>query len=366
MGLSRRLRAAGVSVLAFGLLSSTFVAEAGADDATSAFEAGQAHATFDWTSTPPVITPDRVDGRDLISAKDPTVVRTGDTWHVFHTMFEAGTGWTLAYRNFTDWAQADNATQHMLDQGPIGPGYRAAPQVFYFAPHDLWYLVYQTGGGGSYSTTRTLSDPSSWSPPQNFYSSMPQIIRDNIGDGHWVDFWTICDEARCHLFSSDDNGHLYRSETTVENFPHGFDDSTVIALEDSRYRLFEAANIYRIGDTGQYLLLHEAIGGDGRRWFRSWTSSDIAGPWTALADEEHDPFARATNVTFPGGRWTEDISHGEMIRSENDQSLTIDPCAHNQFLYQGVDPGAGGDYGLLPYRVGLLFQAGPDPLDQFC
>ena len=186
---------------------------------------------------------------------------------------------------------------------------------------------------------------------------MPAIISQNIGSGYWVDFWVVCDSANCYLYSSDDNGHLYRSQTTVANFPNGF-TNTVIAMQDAnRNNLFEAANVYKIKGTNQYLLLVEAIGGDGRRYFRSRTSPAIAGPRTQLAATESNPFARAYNVTVDGAIWTRDISHGEMIRDGNDQTLTISPC-QLRYLYQGLDPNAGGDYNTLPWKLALLTQTG--------
>ena len=160
------------------------------------------------------------------------------------------------YLNFTDWSQAGSATHHYLDRSAIGTGYRAAPQVFYNAPQRLWYLVYQTGNA-SYSTNPDISNPNGWSAPRNFYSSMPDIIRQNIGSGYWVDMWVICDSANCYLFSSDDNGHLYRSQTTVGQFPNGF-TNTVIAAQDSKFAMFEASNIYKVQGSNQYLLLVEA------------------------------------------------------------------------------------------------------------
>lgn len=70
---------------------------------------------------------------------------------------------------------------------------------------------------------------------------------------------------------------------------------------------------------------------------------------------ESNPFARASNVTFPNGQWTRDISHGEMIRSGTDQAMEISSC-NLRYLYQGMNPSAGGDYNRLPWRLGLLTQ----------
>ena len=311
---------------------------------------GTLPSSFQWTSTGPLIGP-KSDGRGIAGIKDPSVVYANGRYHVFASTAQAS-GYNMVYTSFTDWSQASAAPFTYLDQTPIGTGYRAAPEVFYFAPQRLWYLVYQTGNA-SYSTNPDIGNPSGWTAPRHFYSGMPQIIQNNIGNGYWVDMWVICDSANCHLFSSDDNGHLYRSQTSLANFPNGMNEP-VIAMQDSnRNRLFEASNVYRVGS--RYLLVHEAIGSDGRRYFRSWTSPAVAGPWTALADTESNPFARANNVTFSGTAWTRDISHGEMVRSGTDQNLDVSPC-RLQYLYQGMDPNAGGDYNSLPWRLALLTQ----------
>ncbi|TDD81088.1 glycoside hydrolase [Actinomadura darangshiensis] len=310
-------------------------------------------SSYQWHSSGALIAPKPDATHDIAGIKDPSVVRYNGKWHVFASTANKA-GYNLVYTSFTDWSQAGSAPQYYLDRSGIGTGYRAAPQVFYFAPQNRWYLVYQTGNA-SYSTTSDIGDPGSWTAPKNFYAGMPEIVRQNIGDGYWVDMWVICDSAYCYLFSSDDNGHLYRSQTRVSDFPNGFSEP-VIALQDSnRYALFEASNVYRVQGTNQYLLIVEAIGGDGRRYFRSWTSAGIAGSWTPLAASEGNPFARASNVTFDGTPWTRDISHGELIRAGYDQTLTVSPCAM-QYLYQGKDPNAGGDYNSLPWRLALLTQ----------
>jgi endo-1,4-beta-xylanase len=309
--------------------------------------------SFSWSSSGPLIAPKPDSTHNIAGIKDPSVVYYNGKYHVFASTASAS-GYNLVYLSFSDWSQAGSATHHYLDRTAIGTGYRAAPQVFYYAPQRLWYLVYQTGNA-SFSTNPDISNPNGWSAPRNFYSAMPDIIKQNIGNGYWVDMWVICDSANCYLFSSDDNGHLYRSQTTVSQFPNGFTNTVIAAQDSNRYALFEASNIYKVQGSNQYLLLVEAIGSDGRRYFRSWTAGSLAGSWAPLAASESNPFARASNVTFPAGSWTKDISHGEMIRSGYDQTLTI-PACKLQYLYQGMNPGASGDYNTLPWRLGLLTQ----------
>jgi hypothetical protein len=313
-------------------------------------------SSFRWSSSAALISAKSDSSHSINAVKDPSLVYANGAWHVFATTVTAGGSYNMEYLTFADWGHAGAANPTFLDTTPIGSGYRAAPQVFYFAPQSTWYLVYQTGNA-SYSTNRDISNPSGWTAPRDFYSGMPDIIKNNIGSGYWVDMWVICDTAKCYLFSSDDNGHLYRSETTVADFPNGFSEP-VIAMQDSNpNNLFEASNIYKVQGTNTYLMLVEAIGSDGRRYFRSWTAPAITGPWTQLAASEANPFARANNVTFTGTAWTNSISHGELVRATNDQTLTISPCGL-QLLYQGLDPSAGGDYNSLPWRLGLLTQTG--------
>jgi len=316
--------------------------------------------SFKWTSTGALIGP-KDDGRNLAGIKDPTIVQVNGTYHVFASTAKSE-GYNLVYLNFTSFAAASSAPFYYLDQSPIGTGYRAAPQVFYFAPQKLWYLVYQNGNA-AYSTNPDISNPAGWTAPEVFYpAGMPPIIEANIGKGYWVDMWVVCDAQNCHLFSSDDNGHLYRSQTKLKDFPAGMSEP-VIVMEDTQniYALWEASLVYAVkGGKGEqkYLLVIEAIGSDSERYFRAWTSDKIDGTWKALADTEANPFARANNVVFEEGvaEWTKSISHGEAVRTNVDQRMEIDPCGI-KFLYQGMDPKAsGGEYNALPWRLGFITQ----------
>ncbi|KAF2831258.1 glycoside hydrolase [Ophiobolus disseminans] len=315
---------------------------------------------FTWTSSDILVSP-KNDSRGVAGIKDPSIVIYNDAYHVFASTAKAE-GYNLVYFNFTDFSEANATPFYYLDQSAIGTGYRAAPQVFFFAPQKLWYLIYQNGNA-AYSTNDDISNPAGWTAPKTFYSGTPPLIEKGLitpQQGYWVDMWVICDDADCHLFSHDDNGRLYRSQTTLAQFPEGMSDP-VIALEEPRKEdLFEASNVYSVGN-GTYLLLVECIGagesGGGVRYFKSWTSSNIAGPWTPLAASQENPFMGEANVAFPSTKWTKSISHGEIVRTDVDQKLGIGACGW-KYLYQGLDPAANTDYNSLPWNLGLLTQTG--------
>jgi endo-1,4-beta-xylanase len=304
--------------------------------------------SFQWSSTGAIIAPKSDATHNLTGIKDPTLVFFNNQWNIYASTTDSSGSYNSVYLSFTDWSAAGSAPQQYLQGG-------VAPQVFYFAPQKLWYRVYEWPD--AYSTSIDPTNPKSWSAGKTFYASEPAIVAQNKGKGDWIDFWVICDDANCYLFFSDDNGHLYRARTTVANFPNGF-DTPVIALSDaSAGRLFEACNVYSMKGTGQYLLLVEAFDSNsgGRRYFRSWAAPALDGSWTPLQAEYATPFASVKNVNFNGAAWTQDISHGEMLRSGYDQKLEIDTC-HLQYLYQGKDPNASGGYNTLPWRLGLLTQ----------
>jgi len=320
-------------------------------------------ARFEWRSSRPLIAPAAEGEHAYSGLKDPSVVYFNGAYHVFMTT-AAPEGWHMAYTRFTDWSEAPKAPLVSLKQSGIGPGYRAAPQVFYFAPQKLWYMIYQSGPP-VYSTTANIEDPMSWSAPKPFFSEPPAVVKTASGQAAWLDFWVICDDDNCHLFNTDDNGHLYRSQTPIGQFPQGFTDTKMV-LTGRRDDIFEASMHYKIAGANAYLTLVEAIGPRGR-YFRSWISDRLDGEWRPLADSASNPFAGSDNVTFDGPAWSEGVSHGELVRGGHDQTLAIDPCKPLRFLYQGLAAHPPGtDYIQLPYRLALLTATTSNPVSRMC
>ena len=316
---------------------------------------GSLPGSFKWSSSGVLISP-HSDSHNIIAVKDPSVVSYNGQWYVAASTVNSSGAYGMEFLTFSSWSQAASATPVYADQTAIGGGYKTAPQLFYFAPQKLWYVIYQMGSNIGYSTNPNIANLSGWSATQTFYSGMPSIISQNIGSGYWVDAFNICDSSNCYLFSMDDNGHLYRSQTSLANFPNGMGNTVIAASNSSPYSFFEADNVYKVAGQNQYLLIVEAISSAGHRYFTSYTSNAINGSWTPLANTEANPFIAASNVSFgSGSAWTQDFSSGEMIRSSYDQTLTISPC-NIQYLYQGDAPGSYSNYNAIPWRIGLVTQ----------
>ena len=306
-----------------------------------------------WVYSAPLLAPEERQTDAALAVKDPSVVFAGGKWHVFMTI--KCSGYTpMEYATFDTWEKAAAAPRTVLK---VYDGkYYCAPQVFFFRPQKKWYLIYQAGAPGrkfmhvAYSTTEDITRPESWSKADWVF---PREESDPRKEGG-LDYWMICDQERAYFFYTNLNGKMWRLWTELKDFPRGFGHPEV-ALEAD---VFEASHTYRLKGLNKYLTVIEA-GQAGRRYYKAYLADRLDGRWTPLADTQEKPFAGWANVGPAQGvePWTDNISHGELLRDASDETMTVDP-ANLRFVFQGVlQKDKPGDYGKIPWRIGILTPA---------
>jgi len=329
-----------------------------------------------WVSTGILVAPQNDATHFLYSVKDPTIFRYNDKWVIYATANMVsgpaaaalqnpdtnqpapaaggrrggggGGTFNMVQLSFADWKDAPNTKLHYMDEKQGFGGYRCAPEVFYFSPQKKWYYTFQTQPP-VYCTSDTPDDPMSWTAPQQFFP--PGTPMPNLP----IDFHFIGDGEYMYMFFTGDDGNFYRSRTTYADFPKGF-SNPVVAMRGNRNTVFEAGFTYKIKGVDKYLTCVEALGAG--RYYRAYVADKLDGEWYPIEgfDTPEHPFAGKANVTFAEGvtPWSGQVSHGEMIREVNDERMVLDPD-NLMFLYQGIsDADNRGDYGKLPYKLGLL------------
>ncbi len=284
---------------------------------------------------------------DDISVKDPTIVYSGGKWHLFYTGRDVGVvgNFRMGYASANSIPELNSATRHYLSS-LNGGSYFCAPQVFWFEEKGTWYLIYQSGLGPTFSTNTDISNPSGWTAGISMGFS-----------GGVVDYWCISDGSYVYCFYSPLGTTILRRSTTVADFPYNWSSASTIATET-----FEAPHVYKNNADGQYYLMVE----DVSRHFELWTASDLNRTWTKLQEN----WAHGDQLVFNADHWTDQVSHGEIIRAGVDEKLEISSINRCEILIQGVVDGSYGDYGNIPYDLGIIRRqcpaAGPGDLNLDC
>jgi len=302
---------------------------------------GMLRADAQWQVGAPILRPGSAGTFDETAVKDPSVVFFEGRWHVFYTARGQGE-YTTGYVSAPTLEGLREAPRHELKQvrGRTSR-YACAPQVFFFAPQGLWYLIYQTRDANYqpvYSTTKTIDRPESWSTPQAL------LAKDE--DAKWIDFWVTCDETTAYLFYTRNHRDVYVRTTSLRGFPYGWRKGKAIFSG-----VHEAVHVYKVKGRGEYHMIYE-LNEAGVRSFGLAQARQLGGPWEKVTDAYATP---AQLVTQAGGTpWTEMVSHGEMLRSGYDQRLEYDAKSPRMLIQGRLNNAGATPYPNLTWSLGLI------------
>jgi len=314
-----------------------------------------------------------------IAVKDPSVVRYNGHYHLFYTarsVVSPGEGEKYrigcGYRSAATIEGLRDAKRISVDS--LAGRTVIAPQVFYFEPQQLWYLIAHSPAKAGdlsrlepvYLTNPDIENPYGWSKAKPLLSTENEKFR--------IDFWVICDEKTAYLFYAYQTGKLFRLSCSIGDFPEGFNNSKEeLALDENHFnepdgwKFFEAAHIYRIKESGTYLALLEGARPhplrkkdvDARnRFIFAMTADNLNGKWQRPEKPGKAFFAEASDLYDPDGNKTSytAVSHPELIRSGYNQMLEINDL-HLRMIFQtlnGTEIPDTFQYAALPWQLMLM------------
>ena len=293
-----------------------------------------------WSVDSLVMLPGPKGSFDEVAVKDPSVVYYDGKWHVFYTA-RSKEEYTTGYVSAETLPGLQTAPRHELKMIRGQKRYACAPQVFYYEPQQKWYLIFQNRDATyqpMFSTTSTISDPESWSAPE------PLLTKDT--KRKWIDFWIICDEKRAYLFYTMAHSGVMVRSTSLAEFPKGWGKAQKVFDN-----IHEAVHVYKAKGSSDFYMIYE-LEKEGVRTFGLATAPHPEGPWKKVTDH----YATGDQLRYreESGKWTEMVSHGEVLRSGYDQNMEFDPQGC-QWLIQGItNEEMKGHYDLLPWKLGVI------------
>lgn len=273
-------------------------------------------------------------GGGAVALKDPTVVRHDGVFHLFATVRGGAKSHRLLHTAFERFSQSSLAPRRYLD---VGVELAAAPQVVLFRPWNKWLLLFQGWPpyGAWFSTADHPSGP--WAPSR-------AIDIELVPDA--LDFHLHRFEDRLSLYFASLDGRVWRSETTVEAFPAGFSTPQVVLPSGA----YEAPHVYTDLDDGHLIMTVENKSLLGARYLSSYRSLRPEGPWLP----EANPWLARADLRRAGIRWTDSVSHGDLLRVDPDARCGV-RGQRRRLVFQGcrARDRRGRGYGAYPWRVGL-------------
>lgn len=328
-----------------------------------------------WITSKPLFTARPDNPFDNVAVKDPSIVYYNGNYHLFYTAksakktenyekYEIATG----YASASTLEELNDAKRYSIDS--IVGSNVVAPQIFYFEPQKLWYLIAHTWVKGNhrylepiYMTNPNIEDVNGWSEAKILATN--KSIKE-----FWIDFWVICDNKDAYLFYANQKGSVLHMKTSLENFPNGFKKSEEkISLTEKgnkdgvNWRMFEAVHIYYVKKEKKYIALLEGAYGVGHidsrtRFIFAMTADSLNGKWTRIENSKNEFLADAHNVYNEDGSKSQltQVSHPELIRAGYNQKLEIEDFKL-KLLYQSFDGSKFSDkydYNELPYKILLM------------